>query len=531
MDKISRLVQGIFAGIFFLTIVAIIVRGCFRFNPLGIAVAVISGIAYTAFVVWFYGFLYKHLKNAEQKRLDRIFIVIALCVLALQIVFAICLKTKPVSDYGYIDNAARDFCKSWNSEDLYLHLPERHQNYFARYPNNHAMLIMVSIIYFFTDRLFGVTPTIAPIAVNVALLFLSYILMYLISKKLFADKVLALYTAIIGAGFSVFYTYTAYYYTDSFSMPFVLGSIYLFLIGFEGKNRKTIIICLSLSMLLLIWGYKLKGSAIILLPAILIYMIYFTKKYNLKRHLKQLGVMLIAFVVSVAMCGSFINAFNIATDEQEQQSQFPLIHWVMMGLHGNGGYYDKDFWYTEHSGNYKHKEQADIKRMEERIANYGVGGMLWHFAKKVTYTWGNGSYFISKYVRDGDNNFLRYFVSKSIAFKWCFCTYQFMLLIMILLSFIIGTIRKKSGKEILLKIIICGVFIFFLLWEARSRYLVNFSPLFIILAAFTTKELYFTTKRKILLKNLRHLSKNRVNAANHRENSMNFFKKHLLFLF
>lgn len=70
-----------------------------------------------------------------------------------------------------------------------------------------------------------------------------------------------------------------------------------------------------------------------------------------------------------------------------------------------------------------------------------------------------------------------------------------MLLFMILFSFINGAMAEKQGKEIFLKIVICGVFFFFLIWETRSRYLVNFSPVFIITAAYSVKAIAAAVKR------------------------------------
>lgn len=496
MIKISRVVHGIFAFVFFMAIVSVVLRGFIKYDSFGIIIALLCGALLTAFVVWLYGFLDRRIKDISEHKADKIFIVIALVVLLLQIIFAVMLKSEPINDLSYIDNAARDFSKSWDKNDLYLHLPERHQGYFARYPNNHAILIIISVIYFITDRLFGVTPIWAPIIVNILGLFLSYVLMYLISKKLFKSKTISLYTAILGAGFCVFYTYTPYYYTDSLSMPFVMGSIYLFLCGFESVKKKYIVIDLMFSMLLLVLGYKIKGSVIILLPAFLIYIIYFTRKYNLKRHLKQIGVMLVGFAVSIALSAGIINAFHITDAEETDNMKFPLAHWVMMGLHDRGGYYDKDFWFTELSGDYEDKQNADVDKIKERIEDYGMGGMFVHLAKKISYTWGDGSYFISRYVKNGEDNFLRSFVVESNAFKLYFCSYHFVMLMMILLSFIIGMLSKQSGKDILIRIIICGVFIFFVLWEARSRYLVNFSPLFVIVAASTAKQIYFEMKKR-----------------------------------
>ena len=92
---------------------------------------------------------------------------------------------------------------------------------------------------------------------------------------------------------------------------------------------------------------------------------------------------------------------------------------------------------------------------------------------------------------------LKNFVTGNIVFKWYCSVYQFMLLAMITFSFAVGAFSGRTdGKEILLKIIICGVFVFFVIWETRSRYLVNFSPLFIMASASSIKAAYAVLIRR-----------------------------------
>lgn len=47
------------------------------------------------------------------------------------------------------------------------------------------------------------------------------------------------------------------------------------------------------------------------------------------------------------------------------------------------------------------------------------------------------------------------------------------------------SLNYKAGHEfsVLLKGLIFGVFLFFLVWETRSRYLMNFTPVFLLVAA------------------------------------------------
>lgn len=496
MIKASKIIHGFAAFAFFSAIVLSIMRGFVKIAAWEVIAVLVVGAALSVLAVWFYGFLKKHTDILTPTQINKIFWILALFVLAIQIICAFMLKGDSVHDLKYVDSAAREFSQSWDKNDLYKNLPERHQVYFARYPNNHAILIIVSLIYYVTDKLFGTMPVIAPILINTLGLNLSYILMYFISKRIFSDKVTPLYTAVLGALFCVFYTYTPFYYTDAMSMPFVMGSVLLFLKGVSSGKTGSMTAFLAISSVLAIIGYKIKGSVIILPIAYLAYIIYIVNRAEIKRRLKEAAVIIITCVLSAGMLSAGINAFQLASEEEKNAYEFPITHWIMMGLHDRGGYCDKDFWYTENAGNYEEKKQADIEMIKERISDYGIFGMIKHLAKKIGYTWDDGTYFIRQYLEKGEDNFLRSFFTESKIFYLYALAYHVLLLVMILISYIAGIRQSEKSKITLIRIIVLGVFLFFLIWEARSRYLVNFTPMFIILAAFGIKQLSDTIRKR-----------------------------------
>ena len=482
MIKASKIIHGFAAFAFFSAIVLSIMRGFVKIAAWEVIAVIAAGAAFSVVAVWFYGFLKKHADILTPAQINKIFWIIALFVLAMQIICAFFLKGDSVHDLKYVDSAAREFSQSWDKSDLYKNLPERHQVYFARYPNNNALLIIVSLIYYVTDKLFGTMPVMAPILINTLGLNISFILLYFISKRIFSDKITPLYTAILGTLFCVFYTYTPYYYTDAMSMPFVMGSVLLFLKGVSSDKTGTMFLSLAISSALAIIGYKIKGSVIILPVAYLAYIIYLINKSELKNRLKQIAVIIVACVLSAVTLSAGISAFKLASEEEKNAYEFPLTHWIMMGLHDRGGYCDKDFWYTENAGDYEDKKQADIEMIKERISDYGVFGMIKHLAKKIGYTWDDGTYFIKQYLENGEDNAVRSFVTESPIFYLYALAYHVLILVMMFASYISGTVQNEKSAVTLIRVIVFGVFLFFLIWEARSRYLVNFTPMFILVA-------------------------------------------------
>ncbi len=490
MSKLYRIVQGGFAGIFTLTIISVYIRGIKHLH-LAVTTEILITLAAVA-LMFLLSLFYRKLKNnvssLDNRQTDRIFLGIVLGMLAVQLVFAFVLHAPPSSDLGYVDKMARNFAENWNTSHIYDELPKRHFNYLVRYPNNQALFVMLSLVYRGCYLLTGRMPYIVPVLLNTFALNLSAVLLYFIAKKIFRNNAAALFSGILSAGFSVFYTYTSFYYTDSVSMPFTLGSILLFLSGIESKKKIRSATELISSGLLLIAGYKIKGSVIILIPVFLLYLVVFTKKFNILKHIKQFSLVITGCIVMSLLSGAFIGSFNLDSKELSNEIEFPPTHWVMMGLRDRGGFSIDDFWFTIHSGDYDQKKAANIEEIKNRVSDYGFAGMTEHIAKKVSWTWGDGTYFINYYLHKGPKSALRSFLGSDVFKIYC-SIYQLMMLFSILISFIKGAVSKRQTREIFMRILICGVYFFFIIWETRSRYLVNFSPVFILITASVIRDM------------------------------------------
>ncbi|MGN1481769.1 glycosyltransferase family 39 protein [Porcipelethomonas sp.] len=497
MNKLCRAVQGGFAVIFAFAIISVYIRGARNHLPVwGELLITAAAIGVILLMSLFYRKLKPKISTLSPVHIDRIFFAAAGAMLVIQLIFAIVLHSAPRSDLGYVDTAARNYAENWDTSHLYDGLPKRHYNYFVRYTNNQAIFVILSIVYRLCYLVTGKMPVLVPVLINTIGLNISVILMYFSAKKIFKDKTIPLLSGIMASGFSVFYTYTPFYYTDSLSMPFVMGSILLFFCGIDSKSKLHSALELMGSGCLLMIGYKIKGSVIILIPVFLLYLIVFTKKFNIKKHLKQGSLLITGCLIMTILSGAFISSFNLDSKETLNETKFPPTHWIMMGLKGRGGFDIDDFWYTVQSGNYDQKKQANIKEIKNRISDYGIVGMAKHLASKISWTWGDGTYFISYYIKKGPEGFLRNFICKSRTFKIYCSIYQSVILLSILFSFIQGAMSKRPDREIFLRILICGVFFFFVIWETRSRYLVNFSPVFIMMSAAAIRDISFAMHKE-----------------------------------
>ena len=441
----------------------------------------------------------KNIFSITEKQVNRFFIVSVTAMFILQLTAGYFLKSTPVTDWMTIDVIAKNFAKSGNFENMYTSLPASRYEYIARYTNNNGILVLLSLYYRIVYLIFGKVPSFAPIFLNAVFINTAVIFTFFISKKIFKPFGSFL-TVVICLLFLPYYTYVPYYYSDSLSLPFTVISVFLVLSGAkiktDTKDKKRLakkIVYLITAGFFIAVGYELKGSLIIVTVGALVYII-------LENRLKAALIGALSVTLVTLICISAINLYNdslhFTTKEQLYEQQYPAIHWVMMGLKGNGGFDQSDATATRNSGNYDQKTEAIKKEIASRLNKMGVNGMITHLYQKLTFTWGDGIYFIDHHLNSTDSNGNR-IKNRSILFEFVLMdgkynslfyiysnTFHMCMLFFMLMSGFFVIKKKKISKITLIQGIVFGATLFFMVWETRSRYIFNMTPLFILLSVY-----------------------------------------------
>lgn len=397
--------------------------------------------------------LLKKFINGNRKNADKIFCILAFILLVFQLNFAFIQDFTPKNDLSYICTGAENIV---TGNPIYNNIPEIHKHYFSVYPNNHMIFMVISILYRLEYIFTGNIKNIFPIIFNIISLDISYMLMYKISGIINTPEK-SVTCALRGLMLTPFITYSAFFYTDSMAMPYITGAVYFYI---KYKNKiSDIIIC---SMFIAV-GYKFKGSAGLLIPSIILDMIINKRK----KRMKNISVLIMVFII-FCMVLSKISAGIINIDDAElEKYRFPLIHWIMMSVHGRGGYCAEDFRYTLSFNGYENKINADISRLAEKLSNMGFSGFFSHLICKISYTWRDGTYMTGYYNK--------YSFLKSYGFYIFTAVFHFKMLYGISSKYISGEYYD------IIKIIIMMLALFLMVWETRCRYLVSFFPLFMLI--------------------------------------------------
>lgn len=420
--------------------------------------------------------------RSVDKRLYVPLTIVTVCafMFVFQLAAGYLLACDPVTDVKILNGFSADFARSGNFN---LVKTDYMDHYMIKYQNNFIILFILSALYRTSYLLSGSVSAYLPITLNAAAINASVLLTVFLSRKLFGDRK-ALLTLLLCVFFAPFYTYTAFYYTDSLSMPFLVGSVYLFVYAVKSeipyKKYLFIILCGGLIFI----SFKLKGSIILLLIGILVYLF-------LKLKPKRAAIISLSLVMGFVMFGAVYNAgfnhSNIVSEGLSERYEYPYTHWLMIGLKGYGHYNQKDSEFTHSFSNKELKTKANLDKIKSRIKKFGGSGIIKHLGKKAIWTWEDGTYYISHHIENPlRTNFLHSVVlqhgKKHFVFYAYSCAFQLFIILMMIVSSFKAIRNPKPDFMTLFRIIVFGAFLFFLIWETRSRYLYNLTPLFLILA-------------------------------------------------
>lgn len=402
-------------------------------------------------------------------------------MLILQFLVVHQLRCEPVTDTLRIHRYAADFAVTGNFDKVQQDA-EKGIHYLMAFPNNHAGLFVVALLYRLQYLIAGTIDRTAVNIFNVLVINGAVLMTVLLARKVFGDKksILVLAACFL---FVPYYTYTAYCYSDSLSLPFTVGAAFVFWYAYHSEKLVKRLLLYVLTGAILFLGYKMKGSVIVMLVAIVLLMIM---KLNWKRLLSGLMALVVGFLcVSVAF-GAAVRAANFATPEQQYDYEWPMTHWVMMGLTGFGGYNQEDSDFTASIIGKDEKKEANLEVIKERLESYSIVKFLYHLTRKSTRTWEDSTYYISHHIEeyiersplhdyvlnDGEHHYRLFAIS---------CAFHLFLILMMILSALKGMLRPRCDMTLLFRLAVFGIYLFLLIWETRSRYLFNFTPFFLLL--------------------------------------------------
>ena len=424
-----------------------------------LGIIVIGGI-----IVRYYNFLKKtHVKNV-------IYIIIFISILLVlgQIIYLCNFTYHNYTDLATVHNVAIE---------LMLNGSMNENAYFAQYPNNIPITLLLTGIYKVANMLGVTCYKNIGIAVNMLSMDLCILFLCLLVKQKYGIKKCALILGLILIN-PTFYLYLPTYYTNSLTLVFYPALLFLY--NCFCKNKK--VIYLILLEFLFILGFKLRATVAIMLIAILFNMVI---NFKMKDFIKYAVTVLICVIVSNGVYGLIENRY-INFDYSE--TRYPVTHWLMMGSRYSsnyGGYNRIDDAFTGSFDTYDEKVKATTNEFVNRVKEGGIRNNIKRMHQKYIKLFANGSYGALHQLQNVEkfNNMYPYILGeRSIFFNYYIQMMHLTLLFLAIVFCIKNYNNYVFGINKTWILFIFGTFIFYSFWEASSRYSLMMLPALLFLS-------------------------------------------------
>lgn len=485
VKNLSRIFHWIYFALFIVIITAVCMTYCGNMMnlPLKIVEFDFKGIIFGIFLAAAAVILYKIFKDKiklDNRRINMFYAAAAVIMAAVQLFLVFELKNVLFSDSGFIHNAASAYAKGADYSQA-VTATEGHTTYFSQFPNNWALLIILSNYYKLVYTLTGDISIYAAGLFNTAVIQIGLFFLYRCLRLIFEDNRKTALCILLMLGYAPLYTYSSYLYTDSVSLPFVTAAVYLIIKAKRSESAKAFFGFITAAGLVIAVGYSVKGSLAVILIASVIYL---AVNLPLKRWLPAAGIMAVLLVIfNTVLLHSYAISKGISSEEQLDRYRFPTTHWIMMGLKDEGGFDGEEHNFTKFQPDYETRKIKSKEVISQRLSDMSAADMCEHLVQKLGFTWGDGTYYINHHLGHSEYNFIKYLISRGTKALLYFQSYHFMILIAMAMSVISGAFKGERNSMSYIRLAMFGLTLFLIIWETRSRYLFNFIPLMLIMAA------------------------------------------------
>ncbi len=371
------------------------------------------------------------------------------------------------------------------------------QDYFSHYSNNLFLLFAYRTLFgvfdfFSVDRATGLT-LLNLFAVDAAL-----VLAFAAAKRLYSGLT-ALAVAVFAFLVLGFSTWILVPYSDTLSMPFVAGAFFAYTVCISATKRRTRMGMAAVMGLLLAIGILIKPTVAVLGIAILL--VLCIELLGSAKRKQILAIMAVVVLVGAGVLGGI----RLALEKQQELAitpniSVPMEHFMAMGLvekgQGNtrlfGSWHEAEVLETWVLPSTEEMREMNREKWKSRLAEMGPGGYTRYLWDKLRWISLDGTFF---WGGEGTNTEFENQIDPLA--KWVYPTGQYyqqyrygpqaIWICVILFSLVpaaADVIRRRTpaGPQVVLQLAILGLLCFILLFEGRSRYLINFLPLFCILA-------------------------------------------------
>lgn len=467
----TKVFYSVFAGCFAAVVLSAVIYAGNRSGEELLLTA--TGLPFCLWLLWALNQVLDKCSAWLERRYDAVLGIFAAGMFLAEYLFALQLRHGVWFDVEAIFSGAVEWVETGSFSSYY--------EYFGYFPNNLGGLTFlyglfrIAALFSWTDY-YAVSALAASVMLTAAMAVVS-----LICRRLAGARcgVLALVVFLLSPQY---WFLGGAVYTDVLSMLFPILFFYLYLRYQDSEKGKRVpwFVCMGLSMAV---GSEIKGTVLIVAVAVLLHVLL---RRGLFRALK-VGVWVLGITAAVSLVlNAFLYTTQLSREEAEEHST-PLLHWVMMGLQGDGLYNPQDYEFTR-SLPVEGRNAALLEEIESRIREKGPAGMIGHILRKSALDFGDGTYGADDFLKIqpyGDTPLHQIVLQDGSLYNW-YRGYTTAMHLAILAYLVLGACNlaagqrpKQAEERFPLYLAVFGLWVFLMVWETNRRYFSNFAPVMI----------------------------------------------------
>lgn len=427
------------------------------------------------------------------------YVVVAVLVGCIQLFMISQLVSEVGWDCGAVINAA------FGSDSI-----EESNRYLSVYPNNLFLVLFYRVLFqlLHVQSIMGayhVAAVVNLICIQMAMYYLYCALRLLFYKN---ETGMGLFFFIL---VFVFSPWLVIPYSDVVSMPFTIFLCYQYLkLGIKKANKEEVknkmIWILAIVTMVGMW---IKPTVLIVSISGWFYLGIKSGRKKDSKYGKQLFLFLVVCLLLQIIWNGVVNIQPWYKLDQSRRMTY--THYLMLGANNNRGVYtQEDYEISQGEQDVPSRQRKNLDLLKSRLKQKGLNGYLQHIWNKSCMIHSEGNFF---WGGEGGMNFLnfdlsRHSVMRSIYFinGTNYDIYKYgvqgiwFILLLVAGSGILSIDQKHSPEQMMIALTIWGIVLFNALFEARSRYLIPFLPIYSVMFCYGVQVIENKTvglKRKV----------------------------------
>ena len=345
-------------------------------------------------------------------------------------------------------------------------------DYFCRYPNNIAMLLILTGIYSI-GSLFGFNAgtisgqsfavLITAISVAVAVHFLCKSAQYI-----FKSVNVYFHCLLLNILFLSYYYSSPNFYTDIWILCPLCCGLYFAVRYYTTKKNRYAFLCS------LLWaiGSQLKITVLIPLIAFCIFIV-FEKENTIRNKIISLLYITVPLLIFIYLFHTWYYNNSLFDFSRHEELYYPFTVWISYGSHGIGGYHYGDS-VLAYQAPYHLRDQVVFNHIKDIFSAYSPAEYLQFMYNKLSFIWGDGLFEGGVYAQWAlFENWTNYFTNptchgENLVEIWT-NSFAFMLVACGLIASLIQIKKRDNPWLLFINVLIFGFILYLCIFEAAPR--------------------------------------------------------------